>query len=89
LGTVHLDYILPKRFELEYIGKDNAPHRPVKQVINNLRWLGWQGDAIRNGRGTCVPPAAESVPAGGKTDAGGTPASFKAGVAPRNGGFPG
>ncbi len=29
LGTVQLDYNLPKRFELEYIGKDNAPHRPV------------------------------------------------------------
>jgi threonyl-tRNA synthetase len=29
LGTVQLDYNLPKRFELEYIGKDNHPHRPV------------------------------------------------------------
>ncbi len=29
LGTVQLDYNLPKRFELEYVGKDNAPHRPV------------------------------------------------------------
>jgi threonyl-tRNA synthetase len=29
LGTVQLDYNLPKRFELEYIGKDNQPHRPV------------------------------------------------------------
>lgn len=29
LGTVQLDYNLPKRFELEYIGADNAPHRPV------------------------------------------------------------
>jgi threonyl-tRNA synthetase len=29
LGTVQLDYNLPKRFELEYIGKDNSPHRPV------------------------------------------------------------
>jgi threonyl-tRNA synthetase len=29
LGTVQLDYNLPKRFELEYIGKDNAAHRPV------------------------------------------------------------
>ena len=29
LGTVQLDYNLPKRFELEYIGKDNAVHRPV------------------------------------------------------------
>ncbi len=29
LGTVQLDYNLPKRFELEYTGKDNAPHRPV------------------------------------------------------------
>ena len=29
LGTVQLDYNLPKRFELEYIGADNQPHRPV------------------------------------------------------------
>ena len=29
LGTVQLDYNLPKRFELEYIGKDNTSHRPV------------------------------------------------------------
>jgi threonyl-tRNA synthetase len=29
LGTVQLDYNLPKRFELEYTGRDNAQHRPV------------------------------------------------------------
>lgn len=29
LGTVQLDYNLPKRFSLEYIGKDNQTHRPV------------------------------------------------------------
>ncbi|QDT64884.1 threonine--tRNA ligase [Calycomorphotria hydatis] len=29
LGTVQLDYNLPERFKLEYIGSDNAPHRPV------------------------------------------------------------
>lgn len=29
LGTVQLDYNLPERFELEYIGRDNQPHRPV------------------------------------------------------------
>ncbi|MCL2647125.1 MAG: threonine--tRNA ligase [Phycisphaerales bacterium] len=29
LGTVQLDYNLPERFELEYIGADNARHRPV------------------------------------------------------------
>lgn len=29
LGTVQLDYNLPKRFDLHYIGKDNQPHRPV------------------------------------------------------------
>ena len=29
LGTVQLDYVLPERFELEYIGPDNKPHRPV------------------------------------------------------------
>ncbi len=29
LGTVQLDYVLPERFALEYIGADNSPHRPV------------------------------------------------------------
>jgi threonyl-tRNA synthetase len=29
LGTVQLDYNLPERFKLEYIGADNASHRPV------------------------------------------------------------
>jgi threonyl-tRNA synthetase len=29
LGTVQLDYNLPERFELEYIGHDNKAHRPV------------------------------------------------------------
>lgn len=29
LGTVQLDYNLPKRFELHYTGADNHPHRPV------------------------------------------------------------
>jgi threonyl-tRNA synthetase len=29
LGTVQLDYNLPRRFELEYIGSDNKAHRPV------------------------------------------------------------
>jgi len=29
LGTVQLDYNLPRRFDLEYIGADNKAHRPV------------------------------------------------------------
>lgn len=29
LGTVQLDFNLPERFKLEYIGADNKPHRPV------------------------------------------------------------
>ncbi len=29
LGTVQCDYNLPERFDLTYIGPDNAPHRPV------------------------------------------------------------
>jgi threonyl-tRNA synthetase len=28
-ATVQLDYLLPQRFELKYIGADNAEHRPV------------------------------------------------------------
>lgn len=29
LGTIQVDYNLPERFELEYIGADNTSHRPV------------------------------------------------------------
>ena len=29
LGTVQVDYNLPERFDLSYIGPDNSPHRPV------------------------------------------------------------
>ncbi|HEX3355591.1 MAG TPA: threonine--tRNA ligase [Tepidisphaeraceae bacterium] len=29
LGTVQVDYQLPERFDLSYIGADNKPHRPV------------------------------------------------------------
>jgi threonyl-tRNA synthetase len=29
LGTVQVDYNLPERFGLSYIGADNAPHRPI------------------------------------------------------------
>lgn len=29
LGTIQVDYNLPERFELEYVGADNKKHRPV------------------------------------------------------------
>src|SRR5204862_3344772 len=29
LGTVQVDYQLPQRFDLSYVGPDNKPHRPV------------------------------------------------------------
>ncbi len=29
LGTVQVDYNLPERFDLSFIGEDNRPHRPV------------------------------------------------------------
>jgi threonyl-tRNA synthetase len=29
LGTIQVDYNLPERFDLTYIGPDNEPHRPV------------------------------------------------------------
>lgn len=29
LGTIQVDYQLPERFQLEYIGADNSKHRPV------------------------------------------------------------
>jgi threonyl-tRNA synthetase len=29
LGTIQLDYEMPERFQLEYVGEDNKAHRPV------------------------------------------------------------
>lgn len=29
LGTVQVDYVMPERFNLEYVGSDNLKHRPV------------------------------------------------------------
>jgi threonyl-tRNA synthetase len=29
LGTIQLDYLAPERFQLTYVGEDNAEHRPV------------------------------------------------------------
>ena len=29
LGTIQLDYAAPERFDLDYVGEDNAEHRPV------------------------------------------------------------
>lgn len=29
MGTVQVDYNLPERFELEYMGEDSKPHRPI------------------------------------------------------------
>ena len=29
LGNIQVDYNLPERFQLEYIGEDNQKHRPV------------------------------------------------------------
>ncbi|MBN2596940.1 MAG: threonine--tRNA ligase [Marinifilaceae bacterium] len=29
LGTIQVDYNLPERFELEYVGSDNQKHRPI------------------------------------------------------------
>lgn len=29
LGTIQVDYNLPERFELEYVGSDNQTHRPI------------------------------------------------------------
>ncbi len=39
ISTIQLDFYLPERFELEYIGEDGQPHRPVmihRGVISTL-----------------------------------------------------
>jgi threonyl-tRNA synthetase len=44
LGTIQVDYVLPDRFELEYVGEDGHGHRPVmlhRAILGSLeRFLG-------------------------------------------------
>ena len=44
LGTIQVDYALPDRFELEFIGDDGTAHRPVmlhRAILGSLeRFLG-------------------------------------------------
>ncbi|MEA2337532.1 MAG: threonyl-tRNA synthetase [Thermoanaerobaculia bacterium] len=44
LGTIQLDYALPERFQLRYIGADNAEHQPVmihRAILGSLeRFIG-------------------------------------------------
>ena len=44
LGTIQVDYILPERFDLEYVGEDNSGHRPVmlhRAILGSLeRFIG-------------------------------------------------
>jgi len=44
LGTIQLDFTLPERFDLNYVGADNAPHRPVmvhRAVLGSIeRFMG-------------------------------------------------
>ncbi|MFM9145652.1 MAG: aminoacyl--tRNA ligase-related protein, partial [Phycisphaerales bacterium] len=43
LGTVQVDYNLPERFDLSYVGADNQQHRPVmihrSMLPNGARWI--------------------------------------------------
>ncbi|HBZ97405.1 MAG TPA: threonine--tRNA ligase, partial [Phycisphaerales bacterium] len=40
LGTIQVDYNLPERFDLTYIGPDNRPHRPV--MIHRAPFGSWE-----------------------------------------------
>jgi threonyl-tRNA synthetase len=44
LGTIQLDYAMPERFKLEYVGADNHEHRPVmihRAILGSLeRFIG-------------------------------------------------
>ena len=47
-GTIQLDFQLPERFELEYIGEDGQKHRPV-MVHRCLLYTSWSTKRL------CVP----------------------------------
>jgi len=44
LGTIQLDFNMPERFDLRYVGEDNKPHRPVmihRAVLGSIeRFMG-------------------------------------------------
>lgn len=44
LGTIQLDYALPERFDLQYVGEDNTSHKPVmlhRAILGSLeRFIG-------------------------------------------------
>ncbi|MEY4575419.1 MAG: hypothetical protein RL701_122 [Pseudomonadota bacterium] len=44
LGTIQVDFNMPERFDLAYIGEDNSPHRPVmlhRAILGSIeRFLG-------------------------------------------------
>jgi threonyl-tRNA synthetase len=60
LGTIQVDYALPERFELDYIGSDGAAHRPVmlhRAILGSLeRFLGMYIEHVAGKFPTWIAP---------------------------------
>lgn len=60
LGTIQVDYALPERFDLEYIGPDGAAHRPVmlhRAILGSIeRFLGMYIEHVAGKFPTWIAP---------------------------------
>ncbi len=65
LGTVQVDYQLPQRFDLSYVGSDNKPHRPVMIHRAPLRLHGALHRRADRAFRRCVSALALAGPGGG------------------------
>jgi threonyl-tRNA synthetase len=71
LGTVQVDYNLPERFGLEYIGSDNTPHRPGDDPPRAVRLDGavrGRADRALRGRVPAVAGARAGAGAAGERE---------------------
>ena len=69
IRTIQVDYTLPERFELEYIGADNQKHRPVmihrallltgKIHCYSIREYSWKSTSLVSTRQFVVLPISE------------------------------
>src|SRR5207302_687075 len=62
LGTIQLDFNHPERFDLEYIGPDNARHRPImvhRPLFGSVaRFFGVLVQPFAGARPPCLAPLA-------------------------------
>ena len=65
LSTVQLDFLLPERFELSYVGEDGKQHRPVvihRGVVSTMeRFVAFLIEEYKGALSTCLAPVQVQV----------------------------